>query len=96
MWQFPNCCGSIDGKHIKIKSSGNSGSYFYNYKGYTSIVLMALVSANYEFLFVDVGCNGRVSDGGVFANTFIGKSLVDGGLNLPSEKQVTHNQDPLP
>ena len=45
---------------------GSSGSVYYNYKGFYSIVLMALVDADYKFLWVEVGSNGSASDAQVF------------------------------
>ena len=44
---------------------------------------MALVDASYKFIYVDIGCNGRVSDGCVFKNCMLYKELEQETLNLP-------------
>ena len=65
----------MDGKHIVIKQPKNSGSYYFNYKGTFSVVLLALVDANCKFMYVDVGCNGRISDGGVYGSSSLSKAI---------------------
>ena len=54
MWQFPNCIGAIDGKHVVICPPSGGGSFYYNYKGTHSVVLMAVAGPNYECLYADV------------------------------------------
>jgi len=82
-WQFPHCVGALDGKHVAIVAPANSGSLFYNYKHFFSVVLLALVDANYKFLYVDIGCYGRSADGGVFSNSTLSKALANNSLNVP-------------
>jgi hypothetical protein len=65
-WSFPNCVGSIGGKHIRLKCPSNSGSMYYNYKHYYSVVLQMLADARYRFIAIDVGAYGKQSDGGIF------------------------------
>lgn len=82
-WNFPHCLGDMDGKHILLQAPIHSGSDYYNYKSFFSIVLFALVDAEYNFLYANVGCQGRISDGGVFRNSDLFKKLEKNCLNLP-------------
>ncbi|XP_028393182.1 protein ANTAGONIST OF LIKE HETEROCHROMATIN PROTEIN 1-like [Dendronephthya gigantea] len=86
--QLPNCLGAIDGKHVRILHPPNSGSDYFNYKGYYSLVLMAVVGPNSEFIFADVGCQGRISDRGVLRNTIFYKALQSNKLNIPESKPL--------
>ncbi|XP_064111469.1 uncharacterized protein LOC135218961 [Macrobrachium nipponense] len=95
-WQFPHCIGAIDGKHVQIKKPIGSGLYYFNYKHTFTIVLIAVVNARYEFMMVDVGANGRVSDGGVFANTKFGKKMKEKKLSIPEPTTLPRCPEAMP
>lgn len=61
---FPNVAGCLDGKHVRLRCPKNSGSLYYNYKNYFSIVLFALTDAKYKFIAFDIGSFGREGDAG--------------------------------
>lgn len=93
-WNFPGCCGALDGKHVVLNAPHDSGSYYYNYKNQHSIVLMALVDHDYCFIYFDIGCNGRISDGGVFRNSSLSHALENNFLP-PNRVIVADNAFPL-
>ncbi|XP_058625890.1 uncharacterized protein LOC131536781 [Onychostoma macrolepis] len=84
-WNFPNCLGAIDGKHVVIQAPPKSGSLFYNYKGTYSIVLLGVVDANYCFRVINVGAYGRGSDGGTLRDSAFGRALEAGTLKIPPD-----------
>jgi hypothetical protein len=95
-WSFPHCIRALDGKHVVVQRPENTVGEFYNYKGTQSIIFMATVDANYCFTYVNVGCQGRISDGGVFRNTeFCGK-LENNDLYLPQGEVLPGRTIPVP
>ena len=45
-----------------------------------------ILDYDYKFLFVDVGCQGCISDGGVYRNSYFYQALEKEQLNLPDPK----------
>lgn len=60
---------------MRIRKPRISGSLFYNYKNYFSIVLLAVVDANYKFIYIDVGAFGKESDNTIFERTHFYRKL---------------------
>ena len=68
-----------------------TGSAFYNYKLYHSVVLMVIAAA------ISVGDFGGNSDGAVFRTSAIGKLIYTNQLNIPPARQLPgENSSPFP
>jgi hypothetical protein len=87
LWNFPICIDTIDGKHVKIQTTPDSGSKYFSYKCSVSVVLLALVDARYKFTLVDIGSYGRNSGGGISAHSELGK-YIETHLGIPEDEQL--------
>lgn len=54
---------------------------------------MALVSVTYKFLIVDIGAQGRHSDGGIFKNSVMGQGFYSNTLNLPDPCAISERHN---
>jgi hypothetical protein len=96
-WNFPHAIGALDGKHIRIKNPPKAGSMYYNYKGYYSIVLMALVDADYNFIWVHCGSDGSASDAQIFNHSPLRDAILDDSINFPPPEPLANTQgQPVP
>ncbi|XP_034487551.1 protein ANTAGONIST OF LIKE HETEROCHROMATIN PROTEIN 1-like [Drosophila innubila] len=63
---FPQCLGAIDGCHIEVEPPAAEATDYHNYKGWNSVVLLALVDYRDRFMFVDIGSPGGCNDSFIF------------------------------
>lgn len=93
---FPNCLGAIDAKHIRVKQPPNSGTSFFSYKKYFSVVLMAICDADYNFILIDVGAYGSTGDSRVLENSAFGQTILKNHKSFPKPKPLPGTATPLP
>ncbi|XP_037514507.1 uncharacterized protein LOC119390871 [Rhipicephalus sanguineus] len=63
---FPQCVGALDGCHFPVSPQKEYVNDYFNYKGWYSVILLALVDHNYMFRFINVGSPGRCHDAHVY------------------------------
>ena len=95
-WNYFNCLGAVDGKHIKIKKPRGGGSLYFNYKKFHSIVLMGVADAAYNFLYVDVGAEGGAGDGGTWQKCTLAQALEENRAGVPDDAALPQDQEPIP
>lgn len=95
-WNFPNCIGAIDDKHVVVQCFKNTGSAFYNYKGTYSTVLLGVCDADLRFTYVSIGSAGKESNGGIFQSLHFGRCIETETLPLPPPKVLTGTNTCVP
>lgn len=95
-WNYFNCVGALDGKHVAIKKPRGGGSLYFNYKKFNSIVLMALSDANYKFLYIDVGAEGSAGDGGTWQMTTLARAINNNRAHFPHDTTLPNDDEPIP
>ncbi|XP_046986222.1 uncharacterized protein LOC124556289 [Schistocerca americana] len=68
-WNSSHYLGAIDGKCFDILAPANSGTDFYSYESYFSIVRLGVADSDYRIIYTNVGFQGHISDGRVLKHT---------------------------
>ena len=95
-WNFEHTVGAIDGKHIRIMKPPRTGSQFFNYKGFFSLVLLGVVDSNYKFIYASVGANGATCDAQVFFYSNLYRAMVRNEVGLPPPERLHGEQKAIP
>ena len=87
-WNVPHAIGALDGKHVTIRKPPKSGSLYHNYKGFFSVVLMALIDVDYRFRRENVGTVGSCSDAQIFNDTELKEKIEDDSIGFPEASDI--------
>ena len=72
---------------------------YFNYKKFYSVVLLALVDADYKFIWADIGGRGAASDVQLWNMSELKESVEDDAinvLNIPPPRPLPHDNEPIP
>ena len=88
LWGFPMAIGAIDGCHVPFRAPKNLSGDFYNYKGWSSVVLLAICDANGQALWIKSGIPGRHSDSGAFKATRLYRKISKENIIPNNSRQI--------
>ena len=74
-----------------LQGTSKERSQYYNYKGFYSIVLMALVDAEYKFIWADFGATGAASDAHIYNASELKEMVEAGTLRFPAPNPLPND-----
>ena len=95
-WNVPHAVGALDGKYVALKKPRNTGALYHNYKGFFSIVMLALVDGQYKFRWVDAGTEGSCSDAQIFNAGQLKRRIDDGRIRFPDPAPIIQGGRDVP
>ena len=96
LWNFRHCIGAIDGKYVAIECPKLSGTQYFNYQCFFSVVLLAICNAKYCFTYVDFGQHGSTNNSSVLRSSDLYKVFEENKFNVPAPTEADEFEDPLP
>ncbi|XP_067648012.1 uncharacterized protein [Eurosta solidaginis] len=89
-----NSLSNTDGCHIEIHPKKEEAADYYNYKGWYSVVLLALLDAKYRFMYIHCGSPGRCNDSSIFERSSLKRELQE--CALLDEMSWYHGRTKIP
>ncbi|KAL1480501.1 hypothetical protein MTO96_050975 [Rhipicephalus appendiculatus] len=80
---FPQAIGALDGCHIPVSPPEEHATDYFNYKGWYSMILLALVDHQYRFRYINVGSPGRCHDAFVYGRSDFRKLVESDFFKTP-------------
>ena len=93
--ELSTCIWAIDGKHVATECPKLSGTQYFNYKGFFSVVLLAICDAKYCFTYVGFGQYGSTDDSSVLRSSGLHKVFEENKFNVPAPTEAEWFEDPL-
>lgn len=95
-WNFPHTLGALDGKHITCKKPPGSGSTYFSYNKFFSVLLLGLVDANCKFIWVDIGGRGAAGDALVWSESDLKEAVDNGEMSIPQPEPLPNDNVDVP
>ncbi|XP_043951124.1 putative nuclease HARBI1 isoform X2 [Drosophila biarmipes] len=93
-FKIPNCLGIVGGKHVAIKKPTNSDELFLNYKGFHSVLILAICDISYRFTYIDAGAFGNGGEQYAFTKSKFGNDLLSDKLPFPQDSMLNGHEAP--